>query len=170
MHTSHTVPHKSWIRALPRSRVPFPSRLSHRAKYFVWRVYTPLHPRVRDVSVALGVVSASSKIKKWGARQRYLLGTIAPNETIESVIQHLVARGYANHFVAWKDAGEVVSLRYVENFVYQYHIRIFEDGEVRGHYEFTPECYPLKHYHAVGSEDRRDYFLKLFGERIVPAY
>lgn len=98
------------------------------------------------------------------------MGTIAPHESITSVIEYLIEHGYANHFVAWKDEGEVVSLRYVENFKYQYHVRIFEDGEVRAHYEYTPECHPVHHYNAVGFEDRRDEFLSLLGDRITQAY
>lgn len=147
----------------------FPKRFSDRVKYYVWQVYTPFHPPLRDLAIAIGIVSLESKIEKWGARQNYLLGHIAPQETLESIVNHLINQGYGNHFIAWEDDGEVVSLRYVEDFKYQYHLRIFEDGEVRGHFEYTTECHPIRHFYEVGFEDRREEFLKVLGDRIVPA-
>ena len=133
----------------------------HRIKYYLWRFYSPYHPTVRDSVIALNV------IKNYG-RQPHLLGKVAPHLSVEDFISFLVEKGYAYHRVAWEDEGEVVSLRYVENFVYQYHVRVFEDREVRGHYEYTPECYPLLHLWDIGREHKRDEFLKLFGDRIIP--
>jgi hypothetical protein len=154
--------------SLPDSMMVFPSRFADRVKYIIWRIYTPFHPFVRDTALKLHIVSAKAKAERWGSRQEFLLGTIAPGESIESLVQYLVGKGYGNHFVAWEDAGEMVSLRLAESFSHQYHVRIFNDGEVRGHFEYTPECYPIKHYYAEGFEDRRDYFLDLLGTKIVP--
>ena len=139
----------------------YPETLVHRIKYYMWRLYSPCHPTVRDSIIALNV------IKNYG-RQPYLLGKIAPDLSVEGFISFLVEKGYAYHRVAWEDEGEAVSLRYVENFIYQYHIRVFEDGEVRGHYEYTPECYPFLHLWDIGREHKRDEFLKLFGDRVIP--
>jgi hypothetical protein len=149
----------------------FPEALWDRAKYAFWRLYTPFHPFVRDLSLRIGIVSAEAKAERFGHRQRYLIGMIAPGETIESVVKHLIARGFYNHFVAWEDQGEVVSLRLTRQFSHQYHIRVFEDGEVRGHYEYTPECYPIMHYYEQGCfEPRREEFLEVLGDKITPAY
>ena len=153
-------PQQKWIKDLPRSKMRYPTRLRDRAKYVFWRAYTPLHPLVRNTSLALGVV-------KHTGRQNYPLGRIAPGLTLQDFVNYLVSQGFANHFVAWKDGGEVISLRRVENFTHQYHIRIFKDGEVRGHYEFTPECYPYAHLKAVGQEHHPEEFAKLFGNRII---
>jgi hypothetical protein len=161
--------YKSLHRSLPSSRMIFPNTFLDQIKYIIWWFYTPLHPYLRDIAIATGIVSLEQKIARWGSRQNFLLGTIAPSETLESVVEHLIANGYGNHFVAWEDDGEVVSLRYVKDFRYQYHLRIFEDGEIRGHYEYTTECYPIRHYYAVGLEDRREEFLSLLGEKIIPA-
>jgi hypothetical protein len=160
---------RMWAHALPASKMVWPSAFFDKWKYIFWRLYTPYHPFFRDTSLKLGIISAEAKVARWGARQRYLLGNIAPDETIESVVEYLLKNGFGNHFVAWEDEGEVVSLRYVENFKYQYHVRIFEDGEVRAHYEYTPECHPFHHYYEVGFEDRREHFLSILGDRIVPA-
>ena len=139
----------------------YPDTLTHRLKYYLWRFYGPYHPTVRDSVIALRV------FKNYG-RQPYLLGSIAPRYSVEEFVAFLIAKGYAYHRIAWEDDGEVVSLRHVKNFVYQYHVRVFEDREVRGHYEYTPEAYPLLHLWDIGQEDRREEFFKLFGEYLTP--
>lgn len=154
-------PKREWVQTLPSSEMVYPEAFKHRIKYYLWRVYGPYHPTVRDGVIALRLV-------KNHGRQPHLIGTIAPGHSVEDVAAHLVAQGYAFHRVAWEDSGEVVSLRRVENFTHQYHLRIFEDGEVRGHYEYTPECYPLLHLWDFGREERRDAFLKVLGEYVTP--
>lgn len=169
MRRHYTNPYKTLKNGLPHSHMVFPESFFDQCKYFFWKFYTPFHPFVRDTALALRIVSLESKVRRWGKRQNFLIGNIAPNETVESTVLFLIDKGYGNHFVAWEDDGEIVSLRYAENFTRQYHIRIFNDGEVRGHYEYTTECYPLKHYYEVGFEDRREYFLDLLGDKIIPA-
>jgi len=139
----------------------YPDSLLHRMKYYFWYYYTPYHPYVRDGALSLNIVRTRG-------RQPYLLGKIAPGVSIEEFVTLLIKKGFAYHRVAWEDEGEVVSLRYVENFVHQYHLRVFEDGEVRGHHEYTPECYPLLHLFDVGFEDRREPFMKMFGDKLIP--
>ena len=153
--------HRAWIKALPASEMVYPDTITHRIKYYLWRVYTPYHPYVRDS------VTTMAFMRNRG-RQPYLLGKVAPHTTIEKFVTHLVEKGFAYHRVAWEDEGEVVSLRYVKNFIYQYHIRVFEDGEVRGHYEYTPECYPLLHLLEIGHENRREKLLEFFDDLVIP--
>ncbi len=143
-----------WARNLPSSKMIYPPELSNRFKYALWRVITPVHPYLRDLGQAVGLARAH---QKHHGRQDFLLGTVNPNK-IEDFVSFLLGRGFGNHFIAWKDDGEVVSLRLVKDFVYQYHIRVFEDGEVRGHYEFTPECHPILHVRAKGQEARSEDF------------
>ena len=152
----------AWISGVPRSRMVYPESLYDRLKYFFWHFYTPYHPFLRDTVVGL-------RIMRHEGRQNFLLGKVNPNRSIEELVSFLVQRGFGNHFVAWLDDGELVSLRRVENFAYQYHIRIFEDGEVRGHYEYTPEYRPLSHLRQVGFMDCRENFLNLFGDWIIAA-
>ena len=156
-----TSTHREWLQRLPQSQMVYPDNLVHRIKYYFWRVYGPYHPTVRDSVISL------SLIKNRG-RQPYLIGTVAPHLSIEEFVAFLVEKGFAYHRVAWEDDGEVVSLRHVEDFIYQYHIRVFEDREVRGHYEYTPECYPILHLWDVGRQDKRKEFLELVGERLTP--
>ncbi len=139
----------------------YPPQIGNRAKYFFWRLYTPCHPLVRDAALALGLAHHKG-------RQDFLIGTVAPGHTIQDFISYCIERGYGNHFVAWRDEGQAASLRFVESFVYQYHLRVFEDGEVRGHYEHTPECYPLSHLkRKFVFEDRRDVFYAQLGDWVT---
>lgn len=140
-----------------------PASLWGRLKYHFWNRYTPYHPYVRDALVSLRIVSHSG-------RQNYLLGTIVPGKTVQELVSFLISRGYGNHFVAWKDDGELVGLRYAESFERQYHLRIFADGEVRGHYEYTTEHRPVRHYRAIGQEARREEFLDLLDGWISPSH
>ncbi len=154
-----------WVKNLPASPMVFPDSLADRLKYAIWRLYTPFHPFVRDTSIALGIVRHGDNYV--GGRQPYFLGRLASGQTIQEFVAYMITKGFGNHFIAWKDRGQVVSLRYVDSFKYQYHLRVFDDGEVRGHYEFTPECHPLLHMFEDGLEERRDDFLRFLGDRIV---
>ena len=149
-----------WEKSLPSSTMIYPSSIQDRLKYHLWKLYTPFHPRVRDLALTLKIVSHSG-------RQNYLIGKISPGQTIKNIVDLFIAHGYGNHFIAWKDEGELVSLRRVVDFKYQYHIRIFADGEIRGHYEYTPECYPFLHLKAVDQIDRREEFLRILRGKII---
>ncbi len=100
-------------------------------------------------------------------RQDFLLGVLNPDYSIQEFVSFLISRGFGNHFVAWKDADEVVSLRRTIDFKHQYHLRIFKDGEVRCHYEFTPESHPVLHLIRVGFEDRTSEFRDLLRDWII---
>ena len=145
----------------------FPGDFADQLKYAIWRLYTPFHPLVRDTAVALGIVGHEHKYA--AGRQPYVLGKLAPGQTMQEFVTYMVSQGFGNHFIAWKDRGQVVSLRHVDGFKYQYHLRVFEDGEVRGHYEYTPECHPVLHMRDDSMQERREDFLKFLGDRIVPA-
>jgi hypothetical protein len=154
-----------WAKTIPSSPMIYPDSLGDRLKYLVWRLYTPFHPFVRDTSVALGIVSHVDKYPQ--GRQPFILGHLTEGQTVQEFVAYMITKGFGNHFIAWKDSGQVVSLRYVDSFKYQYHLRVFEDGEVRGHYEYTPECHPVLHMKDGNMEERRDDFLRFIGDRIV---
>jgi len=153
---------EAWIKSIPRSQLAYPDTLVDRIKYLFWKFITPFHPHVRDFL-------CYAKILRTQGRQNYLLGRLAPGETVESFVEFLLERGFGNHFIALTDEGQLVSLRYTPNFQYQYHVRIFEDGEVRGHYEPTPEHAPIRHMSEGILEDRFEEFMALFGHKIIPA-
>jgi len=150
-----------WAGRLPRSQMVYPDKLNNRAKYIFWRTYTNFHPYVRDVATLLGIV-------RHGGRQPFLLGNIQKH-SLKAFIEHLIKIGYGNNFVAWHDDDEIVSLRLTDGFYRQYHVRVFADGAVHGHYEYTPEAYPLWHINQIGFEDRKNIFFEQFGEIIKSA-
>ena len=157
------------MRELPHSRMVRPKRAAHRAKYLLWRVITPVHPKMRAVAERIGIRRERFVEPERSGRQRFLIGTVAPGYGARDIAERLIALGYGNHFVAWQDEGQVLSLRFVEDFTHQYHLRVFEDGEIRGHYEFTPECHPIRHVRSIGQEDRRTVFYEHLGRLIIPA-
>ncbi|MFZ2204965.1 MAG: hypothetical protein WAV23_00020 [Minisyncoccia bacterium] len=101
-------------------------------------------------------------------RQRYHIGWLAPGKTLDELKKHLQEKwNFGNNFVAWVDLGQVLSWRKLESFHRQHHVRVFEDGEIRGHYEFTPESHPLDHFLEKGELERKDDFLKFLGSFVV---
>jgi hypothetical protein len=152
---------------IPRSKMAPPTALRHWPLFYFWKLVTPLHPPLRDLSRWLGLATFERFIDEKG-RQKFLLGKVHPEHTIESIVAHLVDKGYGHNIIAWLDRGEVASLRFLENFHFQYHIRIFEDGEIRAHYERTPEAHPLMHFYEADFEERREYFMKLLEGKMIP--
>lgn len=88
------------------------------------------------------------------------MGRISSGKTIEDLEKHLKNKGFEHHPLAWVDDGEVLGMRYPENFHQQYHIRVFEDGSVHGHYETTVESHPIAHIQEWGMEPRQEEFLR----------
>jgi hypothetical protein len=98
-------------------------------------------------------------------RQKYHLGWLARGKTLQQLERHLHRTwGFGNHFVAWHDTGQVLSWRKLVDFEHQYHIRVFSDGDIRGHYEYTPEAKPLGHFEEVNEQRRLSDFKKFLGE------
>jgi len=151
---------EKWIKELPRSRVVYPQNKRDRLMYWCFRAYTPFHKPVRATSLALGLL-------KHEGRQDFLLGTLDPKHSMRDFVAFLVEHGFGNHFIAWREENELVSLRKAVGFKYQYHVRIFTDGEVRCHYEYTPECHPILHIREIGVEDRTEEFKTLIQDWIV---
>lgn len=137
-------------------------RFEERSERILWHFLTPVFPAVQQLFLRLHLV-------KHRGRQPFLLGHLASGRTAERLKRFLTQKGFGNHFIAWRDSGQILSLRKRLNFNEQYHIRIFEDGEIRGHFEETPEGHPLKHLLEIGETDRREDFLNFLGDWIIPA-
>lgn len=101
-------------------------------------------------------------------RQKYHIGWLAPGKTLEALKKHLHDNwGFGNHFIAWEDEDQVLSWRKLTDFQDQYHLRLFKDGEICGHFEFTPEAHPVEHFEERGEVDKRDDFLKFLGDFVT---
>lgn len=98
-------------------------------------------------------------------RQRYHIGWLAPGKKLEGLKKHLHEQwGFGNHFIAWNDESQVLSWRKINDFNHQYHLRVFSDGEIRGHFEFTPEGHPIEHFEEKEEKERKADFLKFLGK------
>ena len=150
--------------AIRVSMLPYPESAWKRAKYKVWKVIYPIHPHVRDGLLAIGLNLFREK-----RRQRFVLGHMVPRKDIGEFLAHLERQGFGNHFIPCEDNGQIISLRRPAGFEWQYRSMIFKDGEVRAHYEPTPECFPVRHLLARGQLPRREEFLNFCGDWITPA-
>jgi len=128
----------------------------------IWRRIYPVFPWLQKHFLKWHLVWHES------GRQPYHLGWLAPGKTLKDLEKHLHMQwGFGNHFVAWADNGQVLSWRKLENFDDQYHIRVFKDGEIRGHYEYTPESKPLAHFVEINEQPRLNKFKKFLGDYVV---
>ena len=101
-------------------------------------------------------------------RQKYHIGWLAPGKTLEELKLHLHTKwGFGNHFIAWIDESQVLSWRKLTDFEDQYHLRIYKDGEICGHFEFTPEAHPLEHMEEKGEMNKKEDFLKFLDGFVV---
>lgn len=122
------------------------------SKRFVWRNVYRFYPRILRIL---------EKIKIHNVRQDYLIGKLVDNFDLNEVKNVLTQNGFENAILSWKDPGEVINMRLVDKDLYQYHIRIFNDGEVRGHYEYSSEGNPWKHVKEGLFVEKKEYFSDL---------
>jgi len=126
-------------------------------KKIFWTLSLPFFPYIRNLTRKLGY-------NPYPQRQPYLLGYLSPEKTPEEFKKYLKEKGFKRNIIAWIDNGELLSLRLLENFRYQYHIRLFNDGEIRGHHELTPEFSPFGHLHDEDTNEKREEFKKILGD------
>lgn len=130
-----------------------------RLKHKIWLRIYPFFPFLHKNFPRLCIVFHGKK------RQKYHIGWLVEGRTLEELKKHLHEKwGFGNHFVAWVDLGQVLSWRKLESFNQQYHLRVFEDGEIRGHHEYTPEAHPWDHFFEKNEEDRKSDFFKFLGD------
>lgn len=94
-------------------------------------------------------------------RQKFLIGRLAPQKTAEDFKNHLTKHGFERAIISLKDPGEILAMRKKEGREFQYHIRLFNDREIRGHYEYTPEAHPIIHCFDVRMEAKEEYFKEM---------
>ena len=96
-------------------------------------------------------------------RQKFVIGITKRSITRDEVEKILYSENFEQSICSWVDDGEVLSMRKREG-VFQYHVRYFVDGELRGHFEYSPESYPIKHLRGELMEPKKEYFTKIFKE------
>lgn len=133
----------------------------NRFKTIFWFFERPIHPYIRDFLLKLHIIHHHG-------RQPFHIGWLAPNDTAQDLRDYLVKyKGFEDHFPCWVDDGETVDLRFRQNFDWQYHLRIFDDREVRGHHEYTPESRPIAHLTDRDSTACTKEFMNFLGTWVV---
>lgn len=115
----------------------------------LWKLIYKIYPPILRVL---------EKFRLHSTRQPFLVGNIKDISNIQKIEQHIIKQWYEHSILAWMDPGEILSMRKLDKKVYQYHIRIFHDGEVRWHYEYASEASPFKHIFQIWFKDTSDYF------------
>ncbi len=110
------------------------------------------------------------KLRFHSGRQPFVLGTLNVAYTQDDLRKLLEAAGFEHALLAWRDSGEVLGMRKVDQRRFQWHIRLHDDGEIRGHYEYSPEANPLLHVITPTLtifEPEKEYFVSLLGNYLV---
>lgn len=102
-----------------------------------WVFAAVAYPSIRDILLWTGLMQHSG-------RQPFLIGRVKSAKSRDELKHFLETNGYSFDRLAWIDEGEILSMR---NRVgrCQFHIRLFNDGEIRAHYEHAPEAVAFKH-------------------------
>lgn len=139
---------KAFNQAIPYSRNPF------------WSLVYKVYPEIETKLSGLGFHSS---------RQNFLIGKLRDDSraTLGEIETRLRQAGFENAIIAWKDPGQILSLRKFDGRDHQFHIRVFNDGEVRIHRELSTEAHPLGHAIEADLVSGEDYFLPLLRDLIT---
>lgn len=132
------------------------SKNTYPIRAFVWKYLSLAFPRLRKTFWFLRVL-------RYNGREEYLLWKLNKSLDINTLKEELEVIGFHEYAVARIDIGEVLGMRKNDWFEYQYHIRIFDDGEVRGHYEFTPEYAWFRHFFDFYKVEKKEEFMWMIG-------
>jgi hypothetical protein len=124
---------------------------------FLVRIFVrPFFPFFQWLVIALGIIKAPTK------RGDFLVGKLKEGVDYEKARETLEQQGFFANRIAHNEPGQVLSMRRlsVKNPEWQYHIRVFNDGEIRGHCEVTPSDHPIDHLNLSTMEHRPYDFAK----------
>jgi hypothetical protein len=110
------------------------------------------------------------KAKIHNHRQEFLIGNFNNQYAVAELEEYLKEMDYDHGPLSWRDPGEILNLRKLEGDLYQYHIRVFDDGEVRAHFEYASEARPLEHVLESYFEPRHEYFQQLLGDFLADEF
>lgn len=130
----------------------------------------PIFPLLQWFGHVSGLFVHAKTIEPPYNRQPFLIGRLSNTKSLDELISHLKQAGFFFERLAYKDPGQVLSMRrlcdtYNDR---QFHIRIFSDGEVRGHYEYTPEDHPIAHMQEALFEPHTEQFRKWLSPFLAP--
>ena len=128
----------------------------NKIKKYIWKFNYAIYAHLRDFILSVG-------LWKHTGRQNFSIGFVNDDIKKDVVSSILKANGFENSICSWKDDGEILSMRKLDD-RRQYHVRLFSNGELRGHYEFSPEGAPIKHLLGIGFQQSKQYFEDVFSE------
>jgi len=132
-----------------------PPKFLERLKYYFWRFFLfPIFPYLRNALLKMKIIFHEG-------RQPWHVGFLKNKSKIEDLKFFLESKGFILNRIAWVDSGEILSMRLFDGHKFQYHIRVFKDGEIRAHYEQTPEMHPFGHFFENIFEPRTNEFKKI---------
>ena len=105
-----------------------------------WLLMRPLWPPVRFVMRLLGLHPVSKK-----KLAPTLLGHLKHDKTPRELREYLKNNGFRHDPLGWIDDEEVLGLRKFDTPQFQYHVRLYKNGEIRGHHEVAPEYNYIHH-------------------------
>jgi hypothetical protein len=117
-----------------------------------WNLVYKIYPKLLRVFETCGFHTG---------RQPFVVGRLSARHDAQALEVHLKANGFTPAVLAWKDSGEVLSMRKIDKHIFQWHIRLHSDGEIRGHYEYSSEGNPWGHVSSGVFEPDKDFFLEL---------
>jgi len=120
----------------------------------IWRIVYKIWPPILRVL---------ERLKFHNYKQPWVLGRLNKEYSSDDLRRLLDKNGFEDAILTWRDPGEVLSMRKIDKKIFQYHIRLFDDGEIRGHHEYSSEGNSWNHAIEKGFEPRQEYFEKLLG-------
>lgn len=125
----------------------------------------PIFPYLRIALIKSGLIDQPK------SRQLFALGHLREDVPVQVFRDELRSLHFFREKMAFVDPDEILGMRLLDpkNPTYQYHVRVFRDGEVRGHYEKTPEDFPIDHFKEIGFTSRYEEFMTMFGRWLKPA-
>ncbi len=129
-------------------------------KQFLFFFVKPIFPAIRSLFVGMDFIKAPK------GRQDFALGFLKDSVSLEEFASKIKSLEFFTEKMAFVDPDEILGMRKLDknNPGFQYHIRVYKDKEVRGHYEKTPEDAPVDHFNEIGFESRREDFISMIGE------
>jgi len=106
-------------------------------------------------------------LEKTGLHKEHKDFRIGVVKDISGARAFLENQGFEDAILAWKAKGEVVSMRSIYNGRFQHHIRVFENGVVKGHKEYSPEGNPLGHIFNKYLEPDHDFVTVILKDHLL---
>ena len=126
------------------------------SKKVLWKIIYILWPPVLRLIEILKLHNSRQKFHLWYLRCC----------SKEDFIHLLLDYGFESDIIAYRDPGQIVWMRKLDTPLYQYHIRLFIDGEIRSHYEYSPEAKPIAHSFEIGIQPRATFFKNILRNHI----